>query len=524
MSTRHLWFSRATVVAGGMCGLLLSLMLCTEDAIAASYYISPTGKDSNAGTSTSSPWLTFSKALATTRCGDTLNLMDGVYGDGTSTGKIDLRNRNCSSGSVLTLRALNQRKAWIKDAGKGRAMQSYSSSYITMDGIVLSSRDNNYSGTYEQYGVPAYVFDSHHIVIKNVMLSNPNRYGNLHLLNLVRVSDVLVEDSEFYNFHRHAIITKPGTRVIIRRVYCNPRIGGLASGYPNANGTNGGDACIALYPCQNCIVENAIADGSPKSLWLTELNASGGVPLKGNKILGSIGYKTAGNGVYINSRGEGLMYMPQDTRVENVVIYGQRTSSAIRNSNAKNTVIKNVTLVGAGSERGITTDQQGYGDGAYSTTIQNALSLNHTNYGLSVSGVSTWSGSEINSYNNRYHVNPTPPAKWAQVTTANPALGACVAWIPAGSLMKGAGIGGADIGANILYRYQNGVLTSVPLWNRTTGAFPHGALVPGLNNIAGQSLYDLHARLNINRNGCSFPSAYRSSATTLIAPTSASSF
>ncbi|MEQ1679894.1 MAG: hypothetical protein ABL950_04740 [Nitrospira sp.] len=401
-------------------------------------------------------------------------------------------------------------------------MRVANSSYITMDGIVFSSRDNNYSSTYEQGGMPAYVLESHHITIKNAVLSNPNRYGNLHLLVMVRVSDSLVVDSEFYNFHRHAIVTKPGTRVTIRRVYCNSRIGGLAGGYPTINGTNGADACVALYPCQYCIIENTIADGSPKLSFLAELNASGEVPLKGNKILGSIGYRSGNNGVYINSRGSGLMMMPQDTRVENVVIYNHRSSSAIRNSDAKNTVIKNVTLVGAGSDRGITTDQRGYGDGDYSTTMQNALVLNQANVGLTVKGVSTWSGSEINSYNNRYVISPTPPARWTQITTTNPALGACIAWIPAGSTMKGGGIGGADIGANVLYRYENGVLTNVPLWNRTTGAFPHGALVPGLNNIAGQSLYDLHIRLNINRNGCSFPVAYRSSATSLVAPASAS--
>jgi hypothetical protein len=219
------WFCGSAVMAASIYGLLLSFLLCAEDVAAATYYISPTGRDSNTGASTSSPWLTFSRALATTRCGDTINLMDGVYGDGTSTGKIDLRNRNCSSGSVFTLRALNQRKAWVKDAGRGTAMRVANSSYITMDGIVSSSRDNS---TYTQYGLPVYVLDSHHIVIKNVVLSNPNRYGNLHLLVMTRVSDALVLDSEFYNFHRHAIVTKPGTRVTIRRVYCNSRIGGLA--------------------------------------------------------------------------------------------------------------------------------------------------------------------------------------------------------------------------------------------------------------------------------------------------------
>ena len=517
-------FLQSTGMVGGICGLLLSLILCSEDVEATSFYVSPNGKDSNAGTSTSSPWLTFSKALATMRCGDTLNLMDGVYGDGTSTGKPDLRNKSCTSSTVLTIRSLNQRKAWIKDSGRGRSMIVLNSAYVTIDGIVMSSRDSNYTTGYEPYGWPLYVYASHHIVIKNVVLANPNRYGGSPLLQLTNVSDVLVEDSEFYNFHRQAINAKPGTRVIVRRVYCNPRIGGLAGGYPNANGTSGADACISFYPCQDCIVENSIADGSPKSLWLVEMNASGGTPLKGNKILGSIGYKTSANAIYINARGTGSSMMPQNTTVENVVIYGHRRASGIRNSDAKNTIIRNATLVGSGGSRGITTDQRGYGDGVYSTTMQNVLSLNQTEYGFVVqSGVQTWNGTEMNAYNTNRTAYPSPPAKWVNMSSSHPVLGACVAWIPDGSPMKRAGVGGKDIGANILNRYQNGVLTSVALWNKTTGAFPHGALVPGLNNIAGQSLYDLHIRLNINRNGCSFPSAYKTSTTTLAAPTSARS-
>ena len=74
--------------------------------------------------------------------------------------------------------------------------------------------------------------------------------------------------------------------------------------------------------------------------------------------------------------------------------------------------------------------------------------------------------------------------------------------------MKGAGTNGEDIGANILYRYQDGILSDVPLWDPSTGEFPHGALVKGINDVAGQSLFDVHKRLNVNSNGCTFPVGY----------------
>jgi hypothetical protein len=81
----------------------------------------------------------------------------------------------------------------------------------------------------------------------------------------------------------------------------------------------------------------------------------------------------------------------------------------------------------------------------------------------------------------------------------------CIVYVPAGSNMKGAGKNGADIGANIVYRYQNGVLTNQKLWNQTTGQFPCGAIISGINDIAGTSCFDVNKRLNVGVNGCPIP-------------------
>jgi hypothetical protein len=62
--------------------------------------------------------------------------------------------------------------------------------------------------------------------------------------------------------------------------------------------------------------------------------------------------------------------------------------------------------------------------------------------------------------------------------------------------------------ANVLYRYEYGVLTSKPLWDAKTGKFPCGAIVPGVNDIPGASCFDVHKRLNVQSNGCSLPSTY----------------
>jgi hypothetical protein len=74
--------------------------------------------------------------------------------------------------------------------------------------------------------------------------------------------------------------------------------------------------------------------------------------------------------------------------------------------------------------------------------------------------------------------------------------------------MKGAGENGADIGANIIYRYQGGFLTNQKLWNQTTGQFPCGAVVSGVNDDAtfpSSSCINVNERLNVGVNGCPIP-------------------
>jgi hypothetical protein len=121
----------------------------------------------------------------------------------------------------------------------------------------------------------------------------------------------------------------------------------------------------------------------------------------------------------------------------------------------------------------------------------------------------SWGIDVVNAYGNG--VNFNPPADMPQVMnerTIDPRLGSCLVFIPDDSPMKRAGKGGADIGANVLYRYHNGMLTPEPLWNPATGQFPCGALVDGVNNLPGESCFDVHVRLHVQAGGCDLPNGY----------------
>lgn len=103
----------------------------------ATYYISPSGSNANDGLSTGAPFLTFAYAVDAARawCGDTLVPLDGTYGHGTSTGKLNINGIVCAQGTALTIRANNQRKAKIFDNGTGYAIRIQNSAYIILDGL-----------------------------------------------------------------------------------------------------------------------------------------------------------------------------------------------------------------------------------------------------------------------------------------------------------------------------------------------------------------------------------------------------
>jgi hypothetical protein len=322
-----------------------------------------------------------------------------------------------------------------------------------------------------------------------------NRYFNQHLFTLYQGSQSghLIEENEFYSFHRHAIDGSPIANSIVRRNYCNKR------GYNNiAGGYQGGGGCLAIYPGKDNIVENNIFEGTG-----IEVSAAG--TAVNNRFFGNV---LIGGGIWPNARGNSLDYMPRDTLIQDQVIVSS-SSVGVYARSSKNTRIVNSTIRAAGSS-GVACDKltEAVGDGSPSCYMTNSLLFNDAGYGVIFVNQADSLVEHTNAFNNSWGNFSAP--KQSNNTQVNPNLGSCIAFIPASSPMKGAGKGGADVGANVLYRYQNGMLTNQPLWNTTTGEFPGGAVVSGVTDISGSSRFDVHKRLNVNTNGCAFPAGYGS--------------
>jgi hypothetical protein len=81
----------------------------------------------------------------------------------------------------------------------------------------------------------------------------------------------------------------------------------------------------------------------------------------------------------------------------------------------------------------------------------------------------------------------------------------CAIALPEGSAVAGAGEDGGPLGAEVLYRVIDGVVTGDPLWDPITGKFACGAVRAGINDVAGASCSDLHERVNVRSEACRLP-------------------
>jgi hypothetical protein len=465
---------------------------------AAIYYLSPSGSDTKAGTSTA-PWKTFSFAIPKLQPGDTLILKDGTY-TGSNSGYPNINgSTNANNGTAtnfITVKAENERKAFIEGTGLVDTVRIANLSYWIFEGIYAKGAENH-SAT-DPHGNVFRVISSSNLVFKRLLLTHNNRWLNTHLLAIENCNNMLVEESEFYYFHRHAVLNWNTNNSVYRRLYGNSRghanvTGGYKSTFPTR-----GETLVSIYPGSNNIVENAISEGNTN---VVDIQAT--LTASNNRFLGLI---SLGDhyGSYLAARGSGSK-MPVDTYYENFVSINP-TSYGIFARGTKNTQVKNASLFGG--MRGLVADYESIlpGDGVYSIFSENVLSINNTQYGSVMVNQATYGHSYMNGYNNG--TNFSPSSGYTNTSTVAPELGPCKVFIPQNSPLKGKGEGGADIGANILYRYEKGVLTNQPLWNTTTGEFPHGARVAGVNDIPGSSAFDVHKRLNVNFNGCPLPENY----------------
>lgn len=473
---------------------LLRLLVCMlslhAPAWAATYYVSPTGSNSNDGLTSGTPKLTFAAVNALASCGDTIVLLDGAYTTANS-GQLSINGRVCTASTVLTYQAANQRAAHLQGPGMSSSVSILNSAYLMFDGLYASSVLNaSHTGAFAIVAAT----DSNHLVFRNMLLYQTPRdsdLSNVHLMNMARVTFSLLEDIEFYRFHRHGVVFDNGTDNVVRRVYCHAR-------------SFSADSCVVFYPGSRNIAENIVAENmGGGTVNIQALGVS-----TDNKFFNIIGY--SGGAIALKARETGNR--PTNTVLENIVSISSNLGMYAYGT--QNTQLKHASFFSGSANSGFSASVQsfpGYPTSGFSAFVESSLAQNWSGTGFSFALQDEgYTLTNSTSYNNSLSYVPSLPnaSHYTNALTSNPGFGTCYLWPPDGSALKGQGIGGSDIGATILYQYVDGVKTTTPLWNVSTGAWPYKAQVAGINDTAGSSAFDVHSRLRVNTGGCSFPSDY----------------
>jgi len=473
---------------------------------AATYYLSPTGGDGAAGDA-QHPWRTFAHVIPKLEAGDTLMFKDGQYTRSNSRGMRIVAGEGAHSGNSLapiTVKAEHERRAFLHSDGSYDPLVMDGCSYWTVEGIHVEKADND-SRAGRSTDSNVLVHQCNHITLRRLLVARNNRYANSHLLNLFDSHHCLVEESEFYYFHRHGLVLWHGSsRNTIRRCYFNsPEYAAIPGGYGSAN--HRGDNAINPYSAgahnlaEDCITEGNSAGYGIDADWRYDNDS--------NVVKGLISLNDT-FGLLLKSRAEGRkthLFKERDTLVENVLVLASLEAACYCRGN-ENTRIKHLTSVG-GTGGGLLVDVEGgYPDEPpYSVFAENSTVSGTLGTGYNMTEMTDWGLAHCNSYGNRTNWSPgaTDPHITHGLSVKPNWRTSNYTWISDGASVNcpnlhGVGKNGEDIGANVFYRYRGGVLTEQPLWDPTTGEFPHGAIVAGVNDVSGASAFDVHQRLHVS--------------------------
>lgn len=420
--------------------LVLGLFFCafgTEEASAATYYISPSGSDSASGTTSGTPWKTFSKAFSTMAAGDELILLDGTYSEAAGTGYISYLGTNSaqvpsgtSSSNMTYVHAQNPGSVRITgDLFVGRSTRK--DSYIKIQGITFTGGGQLYNTSY--------------VTIKDCGFdgafgigTNDHNNGN---------TDNLIEDVWIWASGERIVASNYRAdrnvwrRVVVRGDGCGT-VSCTGSGNPNVGFTVYESADVSV---QNMlVVDRILSAGDEPYADFAVAQHTVGYPFGRSEWLGTMS---------VNSEDAGYYMEPDDAldpsiKISNAAAINDPVGFNIARVDHNNE-LENLTAVINGSGDGVrvvTTNSSG--------TLVNALVTGIGRYGInsaytpsyaSVSGTLTSSYNQTSCSTGCYTANPRSNGTLLYPTR-----------IESGSQLKGVGSAtgaSTDIGANVVYRY-----------------------------------------------------------------------
>jgi Chondroitinase B len=388
-----------------------------------------------------SPGDDLQKKASSLSAGQTLILRDGFYANQ----GLVVEDVHGTATAPITIMAEHDGKAII-DGGTsgGDTVWIENSSYITVQGIVA------------QHGVqPVVVYGpADHIIIRRVTAHDAAPSNN-HVFEIgFGASNVLIEDCAGWGRGRYIFIAYHATNVTFRRDWAY---------WEDQEQFNAPRAAFSAYGSANITFENVIGTAvfprrhDPGDNSYTAVYETSNGPATDNvKYLGDIFYNNW-DGLYLNAAsGQNTQiinsyfespYMPAQTGFTgktggNGIEWWNPYAGSITHS----TFVNNKVGISLPNGSARTTNNVFVNNGK---AIDNDRGHSYLNF--------------FDNGNSGVSLNPTDKQVDPGYDVAKYGRGAYF-FIPTNSPLKRAGQGGSDIGANIIYRYVDGVLTDQPLW------------------------------------------------------------
>jgi hypothetical protein len=325
--------------------------------------------------------------------------------------------------------------------------------------------------------------------------------------------NITVEESEALDFHYYGFHGYDVQHMVFRRCYAHSRdVPDIMGGMPTT-ATTTGDGGFLLTKSSNAVIENCIAEHVADGFTIAGSRQvmGGKVQPQRDQILGSIAADVTHAGFLLESRCNNTRPCNQgdqivsDPLLSNVVVrhgpMGVFSEGGVR-IQVENASIFDVT------DTGIVFGQDAENVGLASSAFARAtvVTTAAAPFGFRAMGQVDWSFSRCNAFGPTMTFAPRD-AHVVNSTEIDPQMGGCYVVVPDSSPLKNAGAAGAAIGANITFRIEDGVVTTTKLWDQTTGAFPCGATVAGLNDTTRTdvSCIGVATRLHVGAAGCAIP-------------------
>lgn len=484
--------------------MLLLALSAAPPSRADTFYLSVSGADDgDAGRTLATAWRTFPFAVPRLQPGDTLVVGPGVWtrADG---GRLRV---DCLAGAQsgtdagpIAVRALDERATVLAGDGLYTSIDVANCAHWTFEGLTVTVPDAD-AGTRGVYGAAA--SDSSNITFRRLLVQGNNRLTGNGVVLAWQSQAVTFEECELYDFSETGMMLY-GNDHVARRNYVHSRSrddlpGGSVSQMPTR-----GDDAIAAHGSRN-LIENNISEGNRGGVVLYTYSSG-----SQTRFLGNISLGDAYGGLV--SANDPPNTQPTDTLFRNHVSVDSLFHALYLRS-TRGSRCDRCSLIGGpanGYRADISLGADGGAPTATSVYVDDSLSVFHdAGNGFQVLSQSAWRVRNSNAWANRTDFAPAGAAGFEAPLSLDPQLGGCLVFIPDSSPMKGAGQDGGDIGANVLFRTENGVETAAPLWDPVTGQFPCGRVVPGINDVPDASCRDVHLRLHVGAFGCPLPAGYR---------------